>query len=299
MIDPFFSSDDLKPRRWLLAHGRDIEFGAKSILMGILNVTPDSFSDGGQHVDPAQAVIAAEKMIEAGADIIDIGGESTRPGAVAVSGDTELQRILPVIRALANQTDVLLSVDTYRAETARAAINAGCHIVNDVWGLQKDKNMAQVVAETGAGVVIMHSGRERETLEDVIDDQNFFLARSLDIAKTAGIGNQSIVLDPGIGFAKGMDENLLLLNRFEELHEFGYPLLVGTSRKRFLGTITGHEEASNRDIATAATSIIARMKGAAIFRVHNVEANIDVLRVADALLAAKPVGQTSTESNIL
>ncbi len=225
-------------------------------------------------------------MINAGAAIIDIGGESTKPGAVAINGKTELQRVLPVIRALADETDVVISIDTYRADTARAAIEAGCHIVNDVWGLQKDPDMADVVANTGAGVVIMHTGRERDILDDVIEAQRLFLGKSLQIAKKAGISENSIVLDPGIGFAKGADDCLELLNRFEELHEFGYPLLVGASRKRFLGTVTGHENFADRDIATAATSIVARMKGAAIFRVHDVATNLDALKVADALLTA-------------
>ena len=274
------------PRMWSLAHGRVLELGASSIIMGILNVTPDSFSDGGVNIDPEKAVSAAKKMIDAGAAIIDIGGESTKPGAIAVDSETELQRVLPVIRALAGQTDAILSIDTYRAETAQAAIDAGCHIVNDVWGLQKDPEMANVVASTNAGVVIMHTGREREVLDDVVEDQRLFLEKSLQSAKNAGISENSIVLDPGIGFAKGYDENMDLLNRFEELHEFGYPLLVGTSRKRFLGTITGRENALDRDIATAATSIVARMKGAAIFRVHDVATNVDALKVGDALLAA-------------
>ena len=286
MINPGLSQVEKMPRMWSLAHGRVLELGASSIIMGILNVTPDSFSDGGVNIDPDKAVSTAKEMIEAGATIIDIGGESTKPGAVAVDGKTELQRVLPVIRALAGQTDAILSIDTYRAETARAAIEAGCHIVNDVWGLQKDPEMANVVAGTRAGVVIMHTGREREALGDVIEDQRFFLEKSLQIAKKADISENSIVLDPGIGFAKGTEDCLELLNRFEELHEFGYPLLVGASRKRFLGTITGHEAFTDRDIATAATSIVARMKGAAIFRVHDVAANLDALKVGDALLAA-------------
>jgi len=295
MSNPEFRS--LKPRSWKLACGRTLELGPKSILMGILNVTPDSFSDGGLNFEPEQALTAARKMIAAGADIIDIGGESTRPGAVAVGSDIELQRVLPVIKALSRETDALLSIDTYRAATARSAIDAGCHIVNDVWGLQKDDDMAAVVADTGAGVVIMHSGREREKMDDVIDDQKLFLEPALKIAKQNGIDDKAIVLDPGIGFAKGMEENLELLNRFEELHQFGYPLLVGTSRKRFLGAITGHEQASNRDIATAATSAVARMNGAAIFRVHDVEANIDALKVADALLAAQCDTQINLEGD--
>ena len=286
MVLPVLEKSYYARRSWSLAHDRVLELGATSIIMGILNVTPDSFSDGGVNIDPEKAVSTAKEMIDAGAAIIDIGGESTKPGAVAVDSETEQQRVLPVIRALASQTDAILSIDTYRAETARAAIEAGCHIVNDVWGLQKDPEMANVVASTNAGVVIMHTGREREVLDDVIEDQRFFLGNSLQIASKAGISKKSIVLDPGIGFAKGTEDCLELLNRFEELHEFGYPLLVGASRKRFLGAVTGHEAFTDRDIATAATSIVARMKGAAIFRVHDVAANLDALKVGDALLSA-------------
>ncbi len=272
---------------WKLAHGRQLVLADQSVLMGILNVTPDSFSDGGRFVSVNQAIAAAGAMQKAGATIIDVGGESTRPGAETVVVEEEIDRVIPVVQALKDELNVLISIDTYRAETATAAISAGAHIINDVRGLQKDKDMASVVADTGAGVVIMHTGREREILDDVIDDQHLFLNHSLEIAARAGIDKSSIVLDPGIGFAKGLDENLALLNRFEELHQFGYPLLVGTSRKRFLGAITGQKVADERDVATAATSVVARMHGASIFRVHNVAANRDALMVADALLHAR------------
>ncbi len=298
MSDPASASFSVTPHQWSLAHGRVLELGAKSVLMGILNVTPDSFSDGGINFDPKLAVAAANKMIAAGAQVVDIGGESTRPGAQSVDGETEIGRVLPVIQALAAQGDALLSIDTYRAETAEAAIDAGCHIINDVWGLQKDDGMAGVVARTGAGVVIMHSGRERTKLDDVIDDQKFYLGQSLKIANEAGVERSAIVLDPGIGFAKGMEENMQLLARFEELHQFDLPLLVGTSRKRFLGAITGHESASDRDMATAATSVVARLKGASIFRVHNVEANVDALKVADALLTTQRADQVENKGDL-
>ena len=285
MVLPVPINSCLLPSNWELAHGRVLELGATAVIMGILNVTPDSFSDGGVNIDLDTAVSTARDMIDVGAAIIDIGGESTRPGADIIDCKTELMRVLPVIHALADQTDTILSIDTYRAETALAAVEAGCHIVNDVWGLQKDPEMADVVASTGAGMVIMHTGRERDVLDDVIEDQRFFLGNSLQVANNAGISENSIVLDPGIGFAKGTDDCLELLNRFEELHDFGCPLLVGASRKRFLGAVTGHEAFTDRDIATAATSIVARMKGAAIFRVHDVATNLDALKVADALLA--------------
>ncbi|MEJ6784668.1 dihydropteroate synthase [Aminobacter sp. Piv2-1] len=270
--------------RWQLAHGRHVELGDKALVMGILNVTPDSFSDGGRFEGLDRALDQARRMGDEGASIIDVGGESTRPGAASVSAAEEQDRVLPVIAALATAGDILISIDTYREETARLAVQAGAHIVNDVWGLQREPGIARVAAETGAGLVIMHTGREREKLADVIDDQFLFLRRSLEIASQAGVGDAQIVLDPGFGFAKEADENLDLMARFEELSRLGYPLLAGTSRKRFVGHVTGREPA-DRDAGTAATSVILRMKGAHIFRVHNVAINVDALAFADAMLA--------------
>lgn len=269
---------------WLLAHGRRLEPGPRCLVMGVLNVTPDSFSDGGRFATVDTALAQAERMAGEGADIIDIGGESTRPGGEAITAAEEQARILPVIEQVAARLDAAISVDTYRAETARLALQAGAHIVNDVWGLQKDRAIADLAAETGAGLVIMHTGRERRKLPDVIDDQFAFLGRSLDIAREAGVADDRIVLDPGFGFAKDVDENLALIARFEELHALGFPLLVGTSRKRFVGAVTGRD-GDDRDLGTAATSAILRLKGASIVRVHDVATNIDAVRMADAVLA--------------
>ncbi|NKN36573.1 dihydropteroate synthase [Agrobacterium sp. a22-2] len=259
--------------------------------MAIVNVTPDSFSDGGAHASVEQAVDHARLCLAEGADILDIGGESTRPGASPVTAQQEQDRVLPVIERLARDTDALISVDTYRAETARLAISAGAHIINDVYGLQKEPDIAKVASATGAGVCVMHTGRGRDALADVVADQFDYLNRSLEIAQAAGMAPSTIVLDPGFGFAKEtVEENLQLMARFEELHAFGYPLLAGTSRKRFLGTLTGRQ-ATERDAATAATSVLLRLKGAAIFRVHNVAINRDVLAVADAMMAAQSLAQ--------
>ncbi len=275
----------MKTTRWHLAHGRHLDLGAKALVMGILNVTPDSFSDGGRFVAVEAALAQAERMTAEGAAIIDVGGESTRPGAAAVSAAEEQARILPVIEALAGHGTLLVSVDTYRAETARRAVAAGAHIVNDVWGLQREPGIAEVAAETGAGLVIMHTSRNREKLADPIADQFHFLRKSLEIAHAAGVAGESIVLDPGFGFGKETTEdNVALIARFEELHALGFPLLAGTSRKRFVGAITGRE-AERRDVGTAATSAILRLKGAALFRVHDVASNVDALAVADAILA--------------
>ncbi|KAA3450023.1 dihydropteroate synthase [Mesorhizobium sp. SARCC-RB16n] len=272
-------------RRWQLAHGRHLELGGKAVVVGILNVTPDSFSDGGLFDAPETALVQARRMIGEGAAIIDVGGESTRPGAAATSASEEQARILPVIQALARAGDVLISVDTYRAETARLAVAAGAHIVNDVWGLQREPGIARVAAETGAGLVIMHTGRDREKLPDVIADQLAFLGKSLEIARGQGVADDHIVLDPGFGFAKETaEENLDLMARFSELGALGFPLMAGTSRKRFIGTVTGRD-AADRAAGTAATSVILRLKGAHLFRVHDVAINVDALAVADAMLA--------------
>jgi dihydropteroate synthase len=270
-------------RQWRLAHGRQLEFGAKAQIMGILNVTPDSFSDGGEFSEQKQAVAHARLMAAEGATIIDVGGESTRPGATAVSARDEQARILPVIEALAADGGFVISVDTYRVETAKLAVAAGAHIVNDVHGLQREPDIARLAAETGAGLVIMHTGRDRQRLPDVIADEFLFLEKSLEIARQAGVDEAQIVLDPGFGFAKRSEENLQLMARFGELQALGFPLLVGTSRKRLLTDVPGGDKKA-RDAGTAATSVILRLKGAAIFRVHNIPANKDALAFTDAML---------------
>ena len=274
----------MKTRRWTLAHGRHLDLVGAAHIMGVLNVTPDSFSDGGAFGSVADALAHARRMAADGAVIVDVGGESTRPGATAISAEEEQRRILPVISALAQSSEALISVDTYREPTARLAVAAGAHIVNDVWGLQRDPAIARLAAETGAGLVAMHTGRERAKNPDVIKDQFEFLGKSLDIARAAGVADSQIVLDPGFGFAKDADENLELMARFSELHALGFPLLAGASRKRFIGHVTGRD-ADARDAGTAATSVVLRLKGAALFRVHDVAINRDALAVADAMLA--------------
>lgn len=272
---------------WRVGHGRSLDLTERGAIMAIINVTPDSFSDGGLHAGVEAAVAHALACAQDGAVILDIGGESTRPGAAEVSADQEMARVLPVIDALRENTDALISIDTYRAATARAAVEAGAHIINDVHGLQREPEIADVAAATGAGLCIMHTGRGREKLEDPIGDQRHFLGLSLEIAARAGVSRETIVLDPGFGFAKEtLDENMDLIARFEELHGFGLPLLAGTSRKRFLGTLTGRD-ARDRDAATAATTVALRLKGASVFRVHNVAINRDALVMADAILAAE------------
>ncbi|MEL6965908.1 MAG: dihydropteroate synthase [Pseudomonadota bacterium] len=274
--------DAFRARNWHLAGGRHLALGPRAVIMGVLNTTPDSFSDGGDFLDTDTAVARALEMVDEGAQIIDVGGESTRPGAAAVDGETERARILPVIGALAETGRCAISVDTYRAETARAALEAGAHIVNDIWGCQREPDIAQIAAQYGAGLVMMNNRRGRALNGDVVSDACAFLARSLEIAAAAGVESQAIALDPGFGFAEGTDGDVPLLAGVSDLVALGFPVLIGTSRKRFLGEITGRD-AKNRDVATAATSVVARQQGAALFRVHDVATNRDALSVADAL----------------
>jgi dihydropteroate synthase len=283
-------SSPFQPRDWKLAHGKSLLLGPQGVIMAIINVTPDSFSDGGVNAKTDTAISNALKAAKAGAAIVDIGGESTRPNAAEVTAAEEQARVLPVIEALAANCDSIISIDTYRADTARQAIAAGAHIINDVHGLQREPDIAEVAAETGAGLVIMHTGRGRQKLPDAIEDQFAFLKQSLAIAEAAGVDPQEIVLDPGFGFSKETaEDNLEIMARFSELHALGYPLVAGTSRKRFLGTVTGRDPA-DRGAATAATTALLRMAGAAIFRVHDVAFNSDAVKVTDAMLNAAKSG---------
>ncbi|MDP9839424.1 dihydropteroate synthase [Neorhizobium huautlense] len=281
---------------WQVGFGRSLDLAARGHLMAIVNVTPDSFSDGGRHDNLEAAVAHAKVCIAEGATIIDIGGESTRPGAEPVSEAEEQRRVLPVIERLAAETDVLISIDTYRGATARAAMKAGAHIINDVYGLSHDPSIADIAAETGAGLCIMHTGRGREAekLADVIEDQFLFFKKALEIADAAGVDRQKIMLDPGFGFAKSREDEAELMARFGELHALNLPFLIGTSRKRFIGAMTGRECADERDVGTAATTAVLRLAGAHVFRVHNVAANRDALRVADAIRAADAILSADT-----
>lgn len=269
---------------WQLAHGRQLELGGRAVVMGILNVTPDSFSDGGETLSVERAIEHAGEMAAAGAAIIDVGGESTRPGADTVNAAEEQRRVMPVIEALSASGKFLISIDTYREATAQAAVKAGAHAINDVWGLQREPGIASIAARSGAGLVVMHTGRERIKLPDLIEDQLAFFGRSLTIAGQAGVDRRQIVLDPGFGFAKNPDENLELMARFDELAALGLPLMAGTSRKRFLGHVTGRD-ARGRDVATAVSSAMLRLRGAAIFRVHDVAGTVDALKLVEAVMA--------------
>jgi dihydropteroate synthase len=262
---------------------------SRSTVVGILNITPDSFSDGGRPLAAADALAAARRMKDAGAAILDVGGESTRPGAPPVSEREELDRVLPVIKAL-REVGLPISIDTRRAAVARMAFAAGAEIINDVSGLTKDPSMAHAAADLEAGVIIMHMRGEPDTMDaqatymDVVSEVAGELDERVQAARQAGIAQDRIVVDPGLGFAKNGEQNLAILSYLEVFTDLGYPVMVGPSRKRFLGAITG-KPAEGRDAATAAACVVARMKGAALFRVHDVAAAREALDVADAVLS--------------
>jgi dihydropteroate synthase len=261
------------------------------VVMGVVNVTPDSFSDGGQWLDAGAAIAHGRELVAQGAAILDIGGESTRPGAEAVTETEERRRVLPVLDGLAG-AGARLSIDTSKAAVAAAALDAGATIVNDVTALRGDPLMAQLVAERGCHVCLMHMLGEPRTMQqhpsytDVVDEVKAFLAERLRFAVAHGIAQERVWLDPGIGFGKTIDHNLELLQRLGELAELGRPLVVGTSRKSFLGTITGRGP-QERVAGTIATNVLALARGASIFRVHDVAQARDALAVAAATLAGR------------
>jgi dihydropteroate synthase len=264
----------------LPARGWPETLGQRPLIMGILNVTPDSFFDGGVSVEHDSAIAKGRAMRVEGADILDIGGESTRPGAVFVDEATEIARILPVIAGLAGLAPI--SVDTYKAKTARAAIAAGASIVNDVWGLQHDPGMADLVAETGIGLVIMHNRRDRDPDLDIVADMERFFSASLDLARRAGIAPAKIVLDPGIGFGKTLEQNLAALVALPRLKRLGFKLLLGVSNKSFLGAITDRP-VDQRQAASLTADVYGLLAGVDILRVHDVPAHRDAVLVLQAL----------------
>src|SRR3954453_23528951 len=257
--------------------------------MGVLNVTPDSFSDGGDFLDPDGALAHGTRLAGEGADIIDVGGESPRPGAEPVPEHVERERVLPVIEALAGRTASRLSIDTSKAGVARAALEAGASFVNDVTALRGDPALAEVVAGTGADVCLVHMLGEPRTMqddphyEDVVAEVRAFLEQRLELAVAAGIAEKRVWLDPGIGFGKTLEHNLDLIRRLDEIVAIGRPVVFGASRKRFLGRLTGRPE-RERGAATIAANVLAFERGASMFRVHDVAATRDALQVAAATL---------------
>jgi dihydropteroate synthase len=278
---------------------RTLELGKRTLIMGIVNVTPDSFSDGGLYLDPEKATAHAIQLLDEGADIIDIGGESTRPGAkLAVSAEEELKRVLPVVAALKKQRpNAVISIDTYKASVARAAAAAGAEIVNDVSALRWDAQMADTLAEIKCGAVLMHTrGRPEEwrTLPppgDIVLQVKRELREWAEAAVLAGVRRERIALDPGFGFGKNLEQNYPLLSRFQDLQSLGFPLLAGTSRKSFLGHTLARDgkdaPAADRLYGNLAAQTALILKGAHILRTHDVRAAVDAARVADAILEAR------------
>jgi len=276
---------------------RTLVLGQRALVMGVLNVTPDSFSDGGRFLQPEAAVEQAFTMEKAGADLLDVGGESTRPGSQETSAAEELDRILPVLEALRGRLKIPISVDTHRAAVAELALRAGAEIINDISGLRHDPRIAEVSARQGVPLVLMHMRGEPRTMQagpfarDVMKDVLHGLRRSLAVARKAGVAKSQIILDPGIGFGKSFAQNYELLQKLPQLAKLGYPLLVGTSRKGFLGATLARDgkpaPPEDRIWGTAATVTASILNGAHIVRVHDVTEMVQVARVADCLLDPK------------
>jgi dihydropteroate synthase len=272
-----------------LPHGKSLTIGSPIPIMGIVNVTPDSFSDGGVYSSIAAAVEHGASLEAQGAAILDIGGESTRPGATPVAADDELLRVIPVIAALRERVTAPISIDTMKARVAAAAIQAGASIVNDVWGLQHDREMARVVADTGAAAVLMHNRESVDPELDIIADILGFLSRSIDIALAAGIERRRLSIDPGFGFGKTKAQNLESVRRLRELAVLGCPILLGVSRKSTFGAVTGKKVPAERMVASIAAGILGVVNGAAILRVHDVAAHVEAMQVVDAIGIAPPI----------
>jgi dihydropteroate synthase len=274
--------------------------GRMYTIMGVVNVTPDSFSDGGAFDDDVSAIAHARRLVSEGAAIIDVGGESTRPGAAPVPAEQELERVMPVVEGVAAlNLPAQISIDTMKLEVAQAALDAGASYVNDVTAFRHDPRLAGLVADRGADCCLMHMLGEPRTMQqdprydDVVDDVKAFLEQRMKAAVEAGVKEERIQLDPGIGFGKTLEHNLELLRRLDELVALGRPIVIGTSRKSFLGRLTGRD-VTERVHATVATSVIAYERGARVFRVHDVAATADALAVAAATFARWPQTPTRT-----
>lgn len=259
--------------------------GERTYVMGILNVTPDSFSDGGKFNDMDRAMAQAERMLQEGVDILDVGGESTRPGHVQIGDEEEIRRVVPVIQELKKRYDVPVSIDTYKSAVAEAALMAGADLLNDIWGVRYDERCAKLAAEYDAAVCLMHNRDNTEYdnfMQEVLED----LQSSLAIAEKYGVRKEKIMLDPGVGFGKTLEQNLIVMNHLEDIVALGYPVLLGTSRKSMIG-LTLDLPVDQREEGTIATSVIGAMKGCEYVRVHDVEKNVRALRMTDAILHAR------------
>lgn len=271
----------------LLRNNILLDFANETIVMGILNVTPDSFSDGGQFDTIEVAVAKAKKMVADGAKIIDVGGESTRPGYTPISAEEEIARVVPIIRALVKEVPAIISIDTQKSVVARAAVEAGAHIINDIWGAKKDAEMAHVAAEMNAPIILMHN-REQEHYTDFWSEFMTDIQGSIRIAKEAGVPDAHIIVDPGIGFVKNLAQSIETMQRLEELVALGYPVLLATSRKRLIGAVLGLP-VEERVEGTAATCAFGVMKGCHIMRVHDVKEVARTVKMIDVLMGKQRV----------
>ena len=298
--DPARSGNGLS---WRVSSDRSVAL-ERPVLMGILNVTPDSFSDGGQHFDPDRAFASALAMREAGASLIDIGGESTRPGAARVDADEQIRRVLPVIERLRDVPDVVLSIDTTRRVVAERAVDAGARIINDVSAGEEDESILRLAAERECGVILMHRLRPPErdrysdqyeldepAYNDVVERVRTYLLGRAECAQACGVARESIVIDPGLGFGKTVSQNYALIDRMDELTRTGYPVLCAASRKSFLGKVTGVETPSDRVSGSVAVSVMSYERGVRLFRVHDIQPHREALAVAEA------AGQSRTNGN--
>lgn len=263
---------------------REFDFDEHFYMMGILNITPDSFSDGGRYDDMDRALFHAEQLILDGADILDVGGESTRPNHVKISSQEEISRVCPVITEIKKRFEIPVSLDTYKSDVAKAGLEAGADLINDIWGLKWDGRMAKVIADGNVPCCLMHNRKDGEYtdfVEDVLRD----MQESVDMALAAGIPKENIMLDPGIGFAKDLSQNLLMMKHLSRLTQLGYPVLLGTSRKSMIG-LTLDLPVTEREEGTLATSVLGLQAGCTIFRVHDVKTNLRGLKMAEAILKA-------------
>jgi dihydropteroate synthase len=276
---------DLSPLRILDARGAALPLGKRPLVMGVINVTPDSFFEESRHPGTSDAIATALRFVAEGADIVDVGGESTRPGHVPIEAEEELSRVLSVVKELSRSISVPVSIDTYKAKVAEQALAAGAKIVNDVWGLSRDPAMAATVAAHDAAVVIMHNREKADPSLDIVDEIESFFARALERAAAAGVRQNRIALDPGIGFGKTLEQNLAILARLEEIVGLGFPVLLGVSRKSFIGKLVPSAP-DERLPATIAANIIGALAGVAIIRVHDVAAHVQALKVAEAIRGA-------------
>ena len=259
-----------------------LDFRNETIIMGILNVTPDSFSDGGKFNEIEQAVARAKQMVAEGAKIIDVGGESTRPGYTRISDEEEIARVVPIIKAISQQVNAIISIDTYKSTVARAAIEAGAHIINDIWGAKRDTKIAEVAAELNVPIILMHN-RDNEDYVDFWTEAKRDLEESIQIARSAGIPHENIWLDPGIGFAKSHEQNILMMQHLADLVDMGYPVLLATSRKRMIGNVL-NLPVDERMEGTGATVCYGVQLGCHIVRVHDVMEIARMTKMMDALM---------------